>query len=148
MTSSEAIILCFSIAFIAGIMSFIILTIGIVIKWSSKKQEIYHDKVSGNDNGSIQPSKITGFQKEDNDEILVEGHRSVAIGIDAKLVPIGKCNHPDIRYVSKDILNDGLPIPEHLWTHCIFCKKYESENDMCFFAGECDHRIDIEGSTV
>ena len=71
------------------------------------------------------------------DKRTVTGNRSVGLGIDAKIIPSGKCNHPEKRFVREEYL-DGLPIPEHAWTHCIFCSK----NSDCFFGGDCEHRIE------
>lgn len=74
-----------------------------------------------------------------DDKLTVTGNRCVAAGIDTKIVPSGKCNHPEKRFVKEEYL-DGLPIPEHAWTHCIFCNK---DSD-CFFTGECNHRIELD----
>lgn len=62
------------------------------------------------------------------------GNLSAALGVDAKVVPNGKCNHPNKREVRRERL-DGLPISERDWTHCVFCRGGE-----CVFAGECEHR--------
>ena len=63
------------------------------------------------------------------------GNRSSAVGADVKVVPNGKCNHPNKREVTQEYLLDGLPIPEWAWTHCMFCY-----GDECVYAGECEHR--------
>ena len=74
------------------------------------------------------------------DEIKVTGNISVALGIDTKIIPTGKCNHPNRRFIPEDIKNDGLPIPEHLWPHCVFYRK----NGDCIFDGNCNHKISNE----
>lgn len=67
-------------------------------------------------------------------EIYCTGNTSVALGIDAKVTPNGKCNHPYKREFRQEFI-DRLPIPGWDWPHCIFCL-----NDECVFAGECEHR--------
>lgn len=68
--------------------------------------------------------------------MYASGSRSIALGIDTKVVANGKCNHPNKRNVNEKYLKDGLPIPKFAWTHCVFCR-----NDDCIFGGECEHRI-------
>ena len=59
----------------------------------------------------------------------------VVLGIDTKLIPKGKCNHPDKRRVVEERIKDGLPVLEFEWTHCVFCR-----DDGCVFGGECSYR--------
>lgn len=73
------------------------------------------------------------------DERQACGARCEAIPSDAKIVPSGRCGHPDKRPVPEEIILDGLPIPEHLWTHCVFCKGYGD----CYFAGICNHKLPL-----
>lgn len=65
----------------------------------------------------------------------MRGMRSVALGINNKVIASGKCNHPNKRKVNKEYLKDGLPIPGFAWTHCIFCC-----NDDCVFGGNCKYK--------
>ena len=75
-----------------------------------------------------------------NNKIYCEGNTSVALGIDAKVVPCGKCHHPNKRDVNRELLKKRVPIKNEAdWTHCIFCRGEE-----CVFAGECKHREDYK----
>lgn len=67
--------------------------------------------------------------------MYASGNRSIALGIDTKVITKGKCNHPNKRHVVEERLKDGLPILKFEWTHCIFC-----HNDCCMFGGECSYR--------
>lgn len=67
---------------------------------------------------------------------MCNSSRSVAFGIDNKVVASSKCNHPNKRKVNKEYLKDGLPVPSFAWPHCIFCI-----NDDCVFGGNCEYKI-------
>ena len=69
----------------------------------------------------------------------VSGNRSVALGIDTKVIALGKCNHPNKREVIKEFIGDGLPFPEFAWTHCVFYRPMNTGE--CMFAGNCEHRV-------
>ena len=71
----------------------------------------------------------------ENNKIYCTGNTSVALGIDAKITPNGKCNHPYKKEFRQELLWDGLPVPMWEWSNCIFCK-----NGECVYAGECEHR--------
>lgn len=77
-------------------------------------------------------------------QIEARGGRCYAIGIDAKVIASGVCNHPNKRTVDERAIKDSIelrrPIPEHKWTHCIFMCR----NGECIFAGECEHRREYE----
>lgn len=68
--------------------------------------------------------------------MYASGNRSIALGIDTKVVIKGKCNHPNIRSINKEYLKDGLPIPEFAWTHCNF---YQNGN--CLFGENCKYNM-------
>ena len=51
----------------------------------------------------------------------------VALGVNAKIVPRGKCLYPD--KLSQDALKK---VPQS--KHCVFCR----DNEMCYFNGNCD----------
>ena len=67
--------------------------------------------------------------------MYASGNRSMALGIDTKVVVKGKCNHPDKKHIVEEHLKDGLPILEFEWTRCVFC-----HNDVCVFGGECSYK--------
>lgn len=77
----------------------------------------------------------------DQNNILVTGQRSYALGIDAKVIPAGICNHQRKREIDKQAIQDSIefriPVPENKWTHCIFYCKGE-----CMFAGCCEYKND------
>ena len=69
-------------------------------------------------------------QNKPQDQIMVTGHRSSALGIKTKVVAKGICDNPITLPYSllSDLLNNPI-------TKCVFCK-----NGKCYYDGECDRR--------
>ena len=83
--------------------------------------------------------------KEQKD-ILVTGHRSEAIGVNAFAIPTGICSEPVSEeleeYIKKDKIGQLLNNPIH---HCIF---YNKSTNYCFFAGFCNKKQEISNSRI
>ena len=66
----------------------------------------------------------------------VTGGQCVALGIDAKFIPTGKCKRGDVTKETKDYITTPLNIDKPIGNSCIFNRGGE-----CFYDGECKDKF-------
>ena len=78
--------------------------------------------------------------------IVVEGGRSIALGIWDFPIPTGLCSNPEDDEIKEAVRKDKLgQLLNNPITHCIFCNK---SNMYCFFDGDCKNKGEIPLSLV
>ena len=70
------------------------------------------------------------------DDLEATGGQCVALGVDAKIIPTGRCKRGNVTKETKDFVTTPLNIDKPIGNACIFNKCGE-----CYFDGRCEDKI-------
>ena len=75
-------------------------------------------------------------EKVDNNYPRVTGDRSIVLGIDAKIIPVGKCKRGCVAKETKDYVTTPLNITKSIGKSCVY-----NFGGLCYFGGKCKDKI-------